>query len=35
MDFDGLAAVLTRIHSGDIRLVSRDTPSRRRSRTRS
>jgi ATP-dependent Lhr-like helicase len=26
MDFDGLAAVLTRIHGGDIRCLSRDTP---------
>ncbi len=26
MDFDGLAAILTRIHAGEIRLVSRDTP---------
>ena len=26
MDFDGLAAVLSRIHSGDIRLIARDTP---------
>ncbi len=26
MDFDGLAAVLTRIHSGDITLIARDTP---------
>jgi ATP-dependent Lhr-like helicase len=26
MDFDGLAAILTRIHNGEIRLVSRDTP---------
>ena len=26
MDFDGLAAVLARIHGGDIRCVARDTP---------
>src|SRR4029079_3542138 len=26
MDFDGLAAILTRIHTGDVRLVARDTP---------
>jgi ATP-dependent Lhr-like helicase len=26
MDFDGLAQVLTRIHAGDLRLISRDTP---------
>ena len=26
MDFEGLAAILTRIHDGEIRLVSRDTP---------
>ena len=26
MDFDGLAAILTRIHNGEIRLASRDTP---------
>jgi ATP-dependent helicase Lhr and Lhr-like helicase len=26
MDFDGLAAVLTRIHAGEITLVARDTP---------
>ena len=26
MDFDGLAAVLTRIHAGELRLVARDTP---------
>jgi ATP-dependent helicase Lhr and Lhr-like helicase len=26
MDFDGLAAILTRIHNGDIRLATRDTP---------
>ena len=26
MDFDGLAAVLERIHRGDIQLISRDTP---------
>jgi ATP-dependent Lhr-like helicase len=26
MDFDGLARVLTRIHAGELRLVTRDTP---------
>ncbi|HEY3159230.1 MAG TPA: DEAD/DEAH box helicase [Vicinamibacterales bacterium] len=26
MDFDGLIAVLTRIHAGELRLVARDTP---------
>ena len=26
MDFDGLTAVLTRIHAGEVRCVSRDTP---------
>ena len=26
MDFEGLAAVLARIHRGELRLVSRDTP---------
>jgi ATP-dependent Lhr-like helicase len=26
MDFEGLSAVLTRIHAGDIQLVARDTP---------
>ena len=34
MDFDG-SSVLTRIHADELRLVARDTPSRRRSSTRS